>query len=412
MVASVYVLATLDTKGIEAAYIRDQLKTLGVSVKLVDTGSFGPPRVEPDVTREDLFAEAGTTLDMVRAVKDRGHAVKCAAEGAANLVRKRHKAGDLAGVVGLGGSAGTIIGTAAMRALPLGVPKLMVSTLASGQVRQYVGEKDILMLNSVVDIAGLNRVSRTIFDQAAGAMAGLVAKPYTVAEQRSDARIVAVTMFGVTTPCVDRARQLLEEAGYETLVFHATGSGGRTMESLIRDGLIGGVLDITTTEIADEVVGGMLSAGPERLEAAGEIGIPQVVSVGATDMVNFYARDTVPQIFRGRCFYQHDPQVTLMRTTPNENSLIGAEIGRKVAAARAPVAVYLPARGVSRIDAAGQPFDDPAARRALFDAVRAHAGTVEVLELDMHINDASFAEVAARKLISFIEQSPNRTVVQ
>jgi len=407
MSANVYVLATLDTKGVEASFVRDRLHSLGIGVKLVDTGSFGPPRAKPDFTREVIFSAAGTTADAMRADSDRGQAVARAAEGEIKFISEQYAVGEVAGVLGLGGSAGTIIGTAAMRALPLGVPKLMVSTLASGRVRHYVGEKDILMLNSVVDIAGLNRISRTVLDEAARAMAGMVAMPRASAGETADASVVALTMFGVTTPCVEHARQVLEAAGYETLVFHATGSGGRTMESLVRDGLITGVLDITTTELADELVGGFLSAGPERLTAAGEAGIPQVVSVGATDMVNFHALDTVPEGFRHRRLHRHDPQVTLMRTTPEENTRIGAEIGRKLAVARGPVVVYLPRRGVSRIDAAGQPFDDPVARQALFTGVREHAGSVEVIELDQHINDAAFAEAAARKLIELLKKSQN-----
>lgn len=404
--ANVYLLATLDTKGIEAAFVRDRLRSLGIGVKLVDMGFLDPPRVVPDVTREELFAAGGAVVRANQAAPDRGEAVVLAAKCAVNFIRQRYTAGDVAGVLSLGGSAGTIIGTAAMRALPLGVPKLMVSTLASGQVRQYVGEKDILMLNAVADIAGLNRISRTVLDGAARAMAGMVVSPFACRLQAADTPVVAVTMFGVTTPCVDRARLLLEAAGYETLVFHATGSGGRTMESLVREGLIAGVLDITTTELADELVGGFLSAGPERLTAAGEVGIPQVVSVGATDMVNFHARETVPEAFRDRCLYQHDPQVTLMRTTPEENTRIGAEIGRKLSVARGPVAVYLPRRGVSRLDAAGQPFNDPIARQALFAAVRAHVTGVEIIELDHHINDAAFAEAAARKLTELLQKTP------
>jgi uncharacterized protein (UPF0261 family) len=279
----------------------------------------------------------------------------------------------------------------------------MVSTLAAGQVRQYVGEKDVFMLNAVVDVSGINRISRLVLGAAARAMAGLVKFPAPPVAAGADRPVVALTMFGVTTPCVEQARKVIEAAGYETLVFHATGTGGRILESLVREGLVAGVLDLTTTELADELVGGFLTAGPERLTAAGAAGIPQVVSVGATDMVNFYAMDTVPARFRGRLFHQHDPQVTLMRTTPEENAIIGADIGRKVAAARGPVAVLLPRRGVSRLDAAGQPFDDPAARAVLFGALRDHARGVEVLELDHHINDAAFAEAAATTLLGLMQ---------
>jgi uncharacterized protein (UPF0261 family) len=287
-----------------------------------------------------------------------------------------------------------------MRALPLGVPKLMVSTLASGQVRHYVGDKDVLMLNSVVDILGINRISRMVLTNAAAAMAGMVVgRSVTPSHEDQDRPLVAATMFGVTTKCVERARQLLEAAGYEVLVFHANGSGGQAMESLISDGLIAGVLDITTTELADELVGGVLTAGPDRLTAAARRGVPQVVSVGALDMVNFHAPETVPDKFRPRRFYRHNPSVTLMRTTPAENTQLGEELARKVSAATGPTAVMLPLRGVSAIDATGQPFDDPQARDALFAAIRANLNDIELIELDHHINDPEFAEAAAEKLL-------------
>jgi uncharacterized protein (UPF0261 family) len=269
---SVYLFATLDTKGPEAAFVRDRLQALGVSVAVVDAGCLGEPAFRGDVTREELFAAGGASLAAVREQNDRGEAVSAAAQGAAQVAAHAHAAGKLHGVFGLGGSAGTTIGAAAMRLLPLGVPKVLVSTLASGQVRQYVGSKDILMLNSVVDIAGVNRISRVVLSNAAAAMAGMVQHPPEPSP--GDKPLVAATMFGVTTPCVQRARQVLEEAGYEVLVFHATGSGGQAMESLIADGLIAGVLDITTTELADELVGGVLSAGPDRLTVAGRYGVP------------------------------------------------------------------------------------------------------------------------------------------
>jgi uncharacterized protein (UPF0261 family) len=400
-VPSVFLLATLDTKGREAAYMRGLLASWAVPVVLVDVGAMGEPAAGADVPRERIFELAGTTLDAIQRAADRGEAVTRAAEGAAALIREAHARGEVLGVLAAGGSAGTTIGTAAMRALPLGVPKVMLSTLASGTVRQFVRDKDIVMVNSIVDILGLNRVSREVLSQAARAMAGLVRYPGPAREE-SDRPIVAATMFGVTTTCVERAREKLETAGYEVLVFHATGNGGQAMESLIGDGLIAGVLDLTTTELADEHVGGFLSAGPERLTAAGRAGIPQVVSTGALDMVNFYAPETVPARFAGRTFYRHNPNVTLMRTTAEECAAIGAGIARKLSAARGPVSVLLPARGVSAIDRAGQPFDDPSARRALHDAIRAGLPPERVSELDLHINDEAFADAAADRLIAMM----------
>ncbi len=411
---SVYLLATLDTKGDEAAFVRDQLAQFGIEVVLVDTGCLGSPAVVPDVTRSQIFTAAETSLEAMVAGNDRGAAVTRAAVGARNIVLEAHRTGHVDGVLGLGGSAGTTIGTAAMRALPLGVPKLMVSTLASGQVRPYVGDKDVLMLNSVVDIAGINRISRQILVTAAAAMAGMVQHRHEHAAASQgptsddDKPLIAASMFGVTTPCVERARRVLEQAGYEVLVFHATGNGGQAMESLIAEGLLAGVLDMTTTELADELVGGVLSAGPQRLTAAATRGLPHVVSVGATDMVNFGSRDSVPPRFADRTFYQHNATVTLMRTTTEECAALGAEIGTKVAASSGPAAILLPLRGVSAIDHAGQPFNDPAAREALFDGIRRHHGRAELLEIDQHINDDAFAEAAAAKLLELIQRSAER----
>jgi uncharacterized protein (UPF0261 family) len=398
---SVYLLATLDTKGLEADYVRGVLTSCGVATTLVDVGALGSPAVEADVPREQIFELAGTSLEQVRKKADRGEAVTYAAAGATALARAAYASGELSGVLGIGGSAGTTIATSAMRALPLGVPKVMLSTLASGTVRQFVGDKDIVMLNAVVDIIGLNRISREVLSQTARAMAGLITYPRPE-RAAGDRPLIAATMFGVTTPCVERARALLEQAGFEVLVFHATGNGGQAMESLIAEGVIAGVLDLTTTELADEHVGGFLSAGPDRLTAAASAGIPQVVSTGAVDMVNFYAPASVPEKFNGRLFYHHNANVTLMRTTAGENAAIGAEIARKLSKAAGPVAVLLPARGVSAIDRAGQPFDDPEARQALHDAIKAGLPNDRVVELDVHINDPAFAEAAVTRLVGMI----------
>lgn len=394
-----YLLATLDTKGSEAAFLRDRLIERGFPPRVIDVGSAGPPAFASEIPREEVFAAAGEKLAEVQARNDRGEAVAAATRGAARLMAELHRQDRVAGIIGIGGSAGTTIGTSAMRALPVGVPKLMVSTLASGQVRHYVGDKDILMLNSVVDLSGLNRITRAVLTNAAAAMAGMLAQADRPATDEPSRPLIAATMFGVTTPCVEEARRVLEAAGFEVLVFHATGSGGQAMESLIADGLIAGALDITTTELADEIAGGFLTAGPDRLTAAGRRGIPQVVSVGATDMANFHAPETVPPQFAARQFYQHNASVTLMRTTPEENARIGAEIGRKVAASTGPAAILLPLRGVSALDQAGKAFDDPQARAALFAAIREHAGSTPVSELDCHINDPEFARAAANRLI-------------
>jgi uncharacterized protein (UPF0261 family) len=333
----------------------------------------------------------------VRKANDRGKAVELAAKGAAQLAKQLHSAGKLSGVLGLGGSAGTTVATAAMRAVPVGVPKLMVSTLASGDVRPYVGTRDVCMMYSVVDVAGLNRVSRLVLANAAAAMAGMVSREAQTSV--SEAKVIAATMFGVTTPCVQEARSQLEAGGFEVLTFHATGTGGRTMEGLVRDGLVSGVLDITTTELADELCGGVMAAGVDRLTAAGLKGVPQVISVGALDMVNFGPPETVPERYNGRRFYQHNPSVTLMRTTPEENDQLGKQLAERACAASGPTAILLPLRGVSALDAEGKAFWWPEADDALFQSIRQWVYGVEVIEADLHINDAAFAQVAAATLL-------------
>jgi uncharacterized protein (UPF0261 family) len=406
----VLLIGTLDTKGIEFQLVRDLLQAGGVATLVLDAGVLNPPLFPPDVPREQVYAAAGTTLEAVRTAGDRGKAIAAAADGAAAIARRLHQEGQLDGVLGLGGSAGTTIGTAAMRALPFGVPKLMVSTMASGQVRPYVGVRDVAMLYSVVDLSGLNRISRTVLTNAAHAMLGMVqgrsrGEPGGVSpgSQVQDKPLITATMFGVTTPCVEAGRARLEAAGYEVLVFHATGTGGQTMEAFVRDGLIAGVLDVTTTELADELVGGVLSAGPDRLTAAAAASVPQVIGLGALDMVNFGPPDTVPEKFKGRRFYQHNPTVTLMRTTPDENDALGKEIAHKASAARGPTAVFVPLRGVSALDRDGQPFWWPEADQALFASLRQWMSPqVELVELDLHVNDPAFAQAMAERLLRML----------
>ncbi len=411
---AVLLVGTLDTKGREYLFVRDLLERAGVETLTIDAGVLQAPAFAPNVPREEVYRSAGTSLEAIRREADRGRAIEAAARGVAKIAVDLHGQGTVEGVLGLGGSAGTTIATAAMRALPFGVPKLMVSTLASGQVRHYVGVRDILMMHSVVDISGLNRISRTVLTNAAHAMIGMV-RPRTghtsemheflslapdASEFEENKSLVAATMFGVTTPCVEAARSRLEQRGHEVLVFHATGSGGVTMESFIRDGIIAGVLDITTTELADELVGGVLSAGRDRLTAASLRGVPQVISVGALDMVNFGPRDTVPERFKERRLYQHNPTVTLMRTTPEENDKLGKEIAEKASASTGRTAIVLPLKGVSAIDAEGQPFWWPEADRALFQSIRNWLSPhVELIELEAHVNDAEFAEKVVEVLV-------------
>jgi uncharacterized protein (UPF0261 family) len=392
--ATVVLLGTLDTKGHEYAYLRDRVREHGVETLLVDAGIY-EPQVEPDLGREEVAAAAGA--DVRKLAGDRGKAVETMGRGAAELLKRLHAEGRLDGAVSVGGSGNSSIAAAAMRRLPVGVPKLIVSTLASGDTRPYVGAVDVTMMYSVVDISGLNQVSERILANAAGAIAGMARA--TVPGGDGAKKLIGATMFGVTTPSVTRARERLEELGYEVLVFHATGTGGRSMEALARGGFLAGVLDITTTELADDLVGGVLSAGPDRLEAAGELGLPQVVSLGALDMVNFGPRETVPPQFAGRNLYVHNPTVTLMRTTPEECRELGRRIGRKLSAARGPTALFVPRRGVSMIAVEGQPFHDREADEALLAGLRETLDpSVEVHEVDAEINDPELAEAMANRL--------------
>jgi uncharacterized protein (UPF0261 family) len=401
---TIILIGTLDTKGHELAFVRDILQGLGLATLVIDAGSMGPPTFEPDLSRAELFRLAGIEPPTSG---DRGEAVTRSAEAVARVVRNLHASGKVAGVFGLGGSAGTVIGAAAMRALPFGLPKVMVSTQASGQTRPFVGGSDIAMFHPVVDLAGLNRFTMAALSNAAHALAGMVRAP-KLAERRPRP-VVAATMFGVTTPCVDAARQVLDAKGFEVCVFHATGSGGQSMENLIASGLVDGVLDLTTTELADELVGGILSAGPDRLTAASRRGVPQVVSVGALDMVNFGPRETVPDRFAGRLFHRHNNSVTLMRTTREENAELGRRMGRALSASTSDVVVMLPLGGVSALDAPGMPFHDPEADAALFAAIHEALDdrpNVTVVDRPYHINDPTFALQCALALQLLLPEVP------
>ncbi len=398
----VCIVGTMDTKGVEFAFIKAQIEAGGTATCVVNTGILGEPQLDPDISADEVAQAGGSSLQTLRDEGDRGNSVAVMAQGAAELISEKHTAGEIDAIISLGGSAGTTIGTTAMQALPIGVPKLMVSTLASGDTSPYVQSKDICMMYSVVDIAGINRLSRQILANAAGAIVGMVNADAPVAT--TDKPLIAATMFGVTTPCVTKAREILEAAGYEVLVFHATGTGGRAMEDLVKGGFLAGVLDVTTTELADELVGGILSAGPERLEAAGHAGLPQVIAPGALDMVNFGPPDTVPDQFSQRHFYQHNPTVTLMRTTAEETAELGRIMAQKLNTAQGPTTVIIPTQGVSAIDKTGQPFDAPEARNAWRENLKAHiTDNVTVIEMDAHINDDAFATKLAETLLESLE---------
>lgn len=404
MAGKVILLGTLDTKGQEFKYIKELIESTGVRTVVIDAGVKGKPYFPPDIANDRVAAAGGTPLAELLRKDDRGLAMEVMTKGAARILAELYEKGEVAGVISLGGSAGTTIGTAAMQALPVGVPKVMVSTMASGDTRPYVGVKDITMMYSVVDISGINSLSRRILANAAFAVAGMARGEAPAGTQ--DKPLIAATMFGVTTPCVTKAKEYLEAQGYELLVFHATGTGGRAMEGLVEGGFIKGVLDITTTEWADELAGGVLAAGPHRLEAAGKIGIPQVVSVGALDMVNFGPPDTIPAKYKDRLFYQHNPTVTLMRTTAEECRRLGEIIAAKLNAATGPAALFLPLKGVSLIDTAGKPFFGPEEDAALFATLRANIdrAKVELIEMDTDINDEIFALAMAAKMQSLLDK--------
>ena len=402
---TVVLVGTLDTKGLEYEYLRGRLQEHGVDTVLVDAGIMGPPLAEPDIAREEVAEAAGADVTELAAAGDRGAAVEAMARGAAAVARRLHGEGRLDGILAIGGSGGSALATQAMRALPVGVPKLMVSTVASGDTRPYVGAVDVTMMYSVVDISGINRISERILANAAAAIAGM-AQVTPPAAEAAGRPLIGATMFGVTTAAVTRARERLQELGYEVLVFHATGTGGQSMEALVNGGFLAGVLDLTTTELADELVGGVLSAGPDRLEAAGGVGIPQVISLGALDMVNFGPRETVPERFEGRNLYVHNPTVTLMRTTREECAELGRRIARKLSAATGPTVLFVPLRGVSAIAVEGQVFHDPEADEALLGALRdGLADSVEVHELDLEINDPAFADAMANRLHELVEEA-------
>jgi uncharacterized protein (UPF0261 family) len=403
MTKTVVIVGSLDTKGNEFAFVKDLIEKERLQTLVVDFGVLGEPTLEPDIGREEVAKAGGADLAHLRSGEHKDEAMQAMAAGVAVIVRRLHEEGRLDGIIGMGGSGGTSIATAGMRILPVGVPKVMVSTVGGGDVSAYAGTKDITFMPSVVDVAGINSISRTIYANAAGAIAGMVrVEAPTTGEEKP---LVTASMFGNTTPCVDRARGILEDNGHEVLVFHATGTGGRTMESLIADGDIVGSLDITTTELADEVCGGVLSAGPERCMAASRAGIPAVIVPGCVDMANFWGIDTIPEKYKDRHLYQWNPNVTLLRTNVEENVRIGQMIAAAANTSTAPVTIVLPLRGVSMLDSGGGDFWDPEADQACYDAIKDNLKSgVPVIEMDNNVNDPEFAEKVAETLLDMLEQ--------
>lgn len=403
MKKTVAIVGALDSKGEEFAYLKSEIEKRGCGTLVIDTGVLGEASFAPDISRDVVARYGGTELQDLIARRDRGNAVAVMTKGVAKLVLELFEAGKFEGIISMGGGAGTVIGTSAMRVLPTGFPKLMVSTIASGDISAYVGTTDITIMPSVVDVAGMNRISRRIYSNAAGAICGMVSGELNAGE---DKLLIAASMFGNTTTAVNHAREIVEAEGYEVLVFHATGTGGRTMESLVADNFIAGVLDITTTEWADEVCGGVLSAGPQRLAAAAEAGIPQVVVPGCIDMCNFWTPDTVPEKYSDRLFYQWSPNVTLMRTTPEENQHMGKIFAEKLnASPPGRVAVLIPLKGFSQIDIEGGPFYWPEANQAFITALKHDLREdIPVIEVDYDINAPEFSALVAETLLNMLKK--------
>lgn len=404
MSGRVLMLGTFDSKGEEYAFLRKRIRRCGCDVLSLNAGVDGTTDLFPiDVEAEAVAEAGGETLSSLRTERDRGHAMAVMSAGAAVLVRKMYGDGLFDGIIGMGGSGGTGIVTSAMRTLPVGVPKFCVSTLAAGDIGAFVGTKDIVMMPSIADVSGINRISRTILSRAAGAICGMVNSE--IPEATSERPLIAASMFGNTTTCVDACREALDRAGYEVLVFHATGTGGRVLESLAAEGLVDAVLDITTTEWADELCGGVLSAGPERLDAAGQRGLPQLIVPGCIDMCNFGAMTSVPEQYRkaDRNFYEWTSEVTLMRTSVEENRRLGRIFAEKANAAKGPVAFLFPLKGVSMLDADGDRFCDREADQAFFLAVRENLREgVRIEECDANINDPEFSVRAVEVMLELI----------
>jgi uncharacterized protein (UPF0261 family) len=402
MKKTILMIGALDVKGEEYNFVKNLIKEKGFEVLTMDFGTFDPPKLFPiDVDNREVARAGDGDIKQFQKDKDRGAAMRAMSKGAAVLTRRLYDEGKFDAVLGLAGSGGTGVISAAMRTLPIGVPKVIVSTVASGDTSFYVGLKDITLIPSIVDVAGLNQISERIFKEAVGAICGMVEMDYTPSESQKP--IITATMFGQTTPCVNLCRKMLTDKGYEVLVFHASGTGGKTMEAMIEDGFVCAVLDMTTTEWADELVGGILSAGEHRLEAPGKADIPHLIVPGCIDMVNFGPPETVPEKFRDRKFYQSKPTTTLMRTNIEENAKLGAIFAEKANASKGRVAFLIPLKGFSVTDSEGGPFWWPEADRAFIDKLNKNLKPdIEIVEMACNINDEVFSQKAVEMLMELM----------
>ena len=400
---SIVMLGCFDTKGEDFSYLLKSLGALGQQVITINTGVMDTSVDFPiDVDQDAVAAAAGSDLETIRKSNDRGRAVELMGKGAAAMLADLASKDKIKGVIGMGGGGGTYIILEAMQEVPLGIPKFCLSTVVAKDLSRQIGVKDISLMSSVVDVAGLNSISRLLIRQAASAIVAMADTKVDASEEVK--KSIAISMFGNTTKCVDKCTELLKCKGYEVMAFHATGVGGATMESLIREGVFDAVLDVTTTELADELCGGILSAGPDRLTAATEMGIPQIVVPGCLDMVNFAQMDTLPEKYRTRQLYSWAPDVTLMRTNTAENGILGKQLVDKLIGAKAPVEILIPLKGISQIDSVGDIFYDSEADSSLFGAIKESAdGRVPVMEVDAHINDEAFAKILVERLLKIME---------
>lgn len=400
---SIVMLGCFDTKGEDFSYLLKSLGALGQQVITINTGVMETSVDFPiDVDQDAVAAASGAVLETIRKSNDRGRAVELMGKGAAAILAELSSKDRIKGVIGMGGGGGTYIILEAMQAVRLGIPKFCLSTVVAKDLSRQIGVKDISLMSSVVDVAGLNSISRLLIRQTASAIVAMADTKVDASEEAK--KSIAISMFGNTTKCVDKCTELLKAKGYEVMAFHATGVGGATMESLIREGVFDAVLDVTTTELADELCGGILSAGPDRLTAATEMGIPQIVVPGCLDMVNFAQMDTLPEQYRLRQLYSWAPDVTLMRTNLVENGILGKQLVDKLIGAKAPVEILIPLKGISQIDSVGDIFYDSEADSALFGAIKESAdGRVPVTEVDAHINDEAFAKILVERLLKIME---------
>ncbi|WP_218616750.1 Tm-1-like ATP-binding domain-containing protein [Arenibacter nanhaiticus] len=400
---SIVMLGCFDTKGEDFTYLYQCLDIQNQPLITINTGVMDTSVKFPiDVDNESVAAASGTSLKNIRKSGDRGKAVELMGMGASEILSDLVSKDLIKGVIGMGGGGGTYIILEAMQAVPLGIPKLCLSTVVAKDLSRQIGVKDITMMSSVVDVAGINKISRLLIQQASAAITAmaLVKVDTSVTVKKN----IAISMFGNTTKCVDKCTELLKDRGYEVMAFHATGVGGATMESLIREGVFDAVLDVTTTELADELCGGILSAGPDRLTAASEMGIPQIVVPGCLDMVNFAQLDTIPQKYKSRELYSWAPDVTLMRTDNIENKILGKQLVNKLKKAKAPVEILIPLKGISQIDSEGDIFYNPEANNALFESIKENAkGHIEVVQMNAHINDEVFAKMLVEHLLKMMK---------